>query len=70
LAPAKFEIPNPNEVCRWVKTLASSGNLQIRNPKRVQGYFPAEGLGVSPNFLLYTPKSGGQGVDANGLGVC
>ena len=50
--------------------LASSGNLQIRNPKRVQGYFPAEGLGVSPNFLLYTPKSGGQEVDANGLGVC
>jgi len=30
--------------------------------KRVQGRVPAEGLGVSPNFLLYTPKSGGRGL--------
>ena len=32
--------------------------------KRVQGYFPAEGLGVSPNSSI-SPKSGGQGVEFN-----
>ena len=37
--------------------------LQIRNPKRVQGFFPAEGLGVSPRFFLLSPKIGGQGVE-------
>jgi len=29
----------------------------------VQGFLPAEGLGVSPNSLLYPPRIGGQGVE-------
>ena len=27
-------------------------NLQIRNPEKVQGYFPAGGLGVSPDSIF------------------
>jgi hypothetical protein len=40
---------------------------QIRNPKRVQGIVPAEGLGVSPNCLSSSPfaKGGSRGI---GLG--
>ena len=33
----------------------------LTQQKRVQGYIPAEGLGVSPNSLI-SPKSGGRGL--------
>ncbi len=45
--------------CRGAKPLVGLCNLQIRNPKRVQGIVPAEGLGVSPNSLSTSPKNGG-----------
>jgi len=37
-------------------------NPEIRNPKEVQEKPPAGGWGVSPKFL-FSPKSGGQGVE-------
>jgi hypothetical protein len=39
-----------------------SFNAETPNPKRVQGFLPAEGLGVSPNSLLYPPRVGGRGL--------
>jgi hypothetical protein len=39
--------PYPAIHLTGAKPLDGFANLQIRNPKRVQGYFPAEGLGVS-----------------------
>jgi len=46
--------------CRGAKPRRCGTKSQIRNPKRVQGFLPAEGLGVPPNSLLSSPKSGGQ----------
>ena len=44
---------------------SDSANQQVRSgdltltTKRVQGLVPAEGLGVSPNHPISSPKSGG-----------
>jgi len=56
---------HPCRVCRGAKPLDGVTNVQIRNPKRVQGFLPAEGLGVSPiSPFSPSPMSGGsQGVD-------
>jgi hypothetical protein len=50
----------PTRACRGAEPLVGLCNLQIRNPKRVQGLVPAEGLGVSPNYSHSPPKSGGS----------
>jgi hypothetical protein len=36
--------------------------LQIPNPKRAQGFLPAEGLGVSPNPPNLPPRMGARGL--------
>jgi hypothetical protein len=41
--------------CRRAEPLVGLCNLQVRNPKRVQGQVPAEGLGVSPNSPSLPP---------------
>ena len=50
----------PIRACRGAKPSGCVTESQIRNPMRVQGVVPAEGLGVSPNFLFCSPKNGGQ----------
>jgi hypothetical protein len=45
--------------CGGAKPHLRRAKSQIRNPKRVQGIVPAEGLGVSPNSLYSSPKNGG-----------
>jgi hypothetical protein len=57
---------SPAGVCKWAKPIDGVTNLQVRNPKRVQGFFPAEGLGVSPNFLV-SPQEWGPGVQDGSL---
>jgi hypothetical protein len=46
--------------CRGAKAHWRRAKSQIRNPKRVKGLVPAEGLGVSPQFSLFFPKIGGS----------
>ena len=48
------EIPGENQC---------TTDLQIRNPKRVQGILPAEGLGVSPNSLIFPQEWGIKGAE-------
>ena len=43
------------EVCGGAEPLECAPKFQIRNPKRVQGFVPAEGLGVPPQ-LYQSPK--------------
>jgi len=52
----------PIGACRGAKPCGCRTKSQIRNPKRVQGFLPAEGSGVSPASLS-TPMIGGQGVE-------
>jgi len=59
LTPTSFDYG----ACRGAKPNGCLTKSQIRNPKRVQGFLPAEGLGVSPNSLFSSPKNGGQGVE-------
>jgi len=49
--PAASRSDQPNQQVR-------SGDLTLTT-KRVQGLVPAEGLGVSPNHPISSPKSGG-----------
>jgi len=50
----------PIGACRGAKPCGCRTKSQIRNPKRVQGFLPAEGSGVSPASLSL-PQEWGQG---------
>jgi hypothetical protein len=50
-------------VCRGAESLECAPKFQIRNPKRVQGFVPAEGLGVPPNSTN-PPRVGDRGLKA------
>ena len=56
----------PSRVFRGAQPLRQESGeshltIVLTQQKRVQGYIPAEGLGVSPNSLI-SPKSGGRGL--------
>jgi len=50
----------PSGACRGAQPCGCRTRSQIRNPKRVQGFLPAEGSGGVPHFSFSPLKSGGS----------